>query len=224
MSSTSGTIAHLVQSNNTLSAEIDIAAQSTVMRIKEDGTLIVDPLELINCSQYGNAARNSDPMIGARINKLARKGNSVSIKDPVAIYMQKFDTSTLVLVKSEENQVPLPDGVITWVRGAPPMGLRLHIQIPTGMLNDAGDQLTVSDIFDTQTQNFINHGAQFADYITMGVSGVVVGNAAVADSITCPCAKNNGDIMPEKGTFDGIIRDPRGVEQHRLPMYKFRVR
>lgn len=69
MSSTSSTIAHLVQSNNTLSAEIDIAAQSTVMRIKEDGTLIADPLELINCSRYGNAARNSDPMVSTVLQK-----------------------------------------------------------------------------------------------------------------------------------------------------------
>lgn len=106
------------------------------------------------------------------------------------------------------------------------MGLRLHVQIPQGMLSDEGVQLTVSDIFDTQTQSFINYGAQLADCITMGVSVVVIDDVAVAASITCPCAKmpDLGGTMPGKGTFDGIIRDSRGVEQHRLPMYKFRVR
>jgi hypothetical protein len=110
----------------------------------------------------------------ASINLLARVTVPRSIKDLVALYIQDFDTSSLVLVKSEDNQISLPDGIITWVRGAPPMGLRPHVQIPEGMLNDAGIQMTVSDIYDTQTQNLITYGAQFADYITMGVSGVVI--------------------------------------------------
>jgi hypothetical protein len=45
-----GSIIHLCQPNNTLSAEIDIAAQATVLRKDEDGNLITDPDQLIECS------------------------------------------------------------------------------------------------------------------------------------------------------------------------------
>ena len=58
-----GTIAHLVQINNTLGAEIDIAAQATVIRKDEDGEIITDQDRLIRCSRYGNEDRNSDPRV-----------------------------------------------------------------------------------------------------------------------------------------------------------------
>lgn len=62
-SSDSGTIAHLIHPSNQLSAEIDIVAQATVLRKGKDGNLLTDSLDLINCSQYGNRGRNSDPVV-----------------------------------------------------------------------------------------------------------------------------------------------------------------
>jgi hypothetical protein len=61
--STTGAIAHLIQPNNTLSAEVDIAAQATVIRKNDKGKIITDADELINCSKYGNPGRNSDPSV-----------------------------------------------------------------------------------------------------------------------------------------------------------------
>jgi hypothetical protein len=61
--STNGSIVHLVQPNNTLSAEIDIAAQATVIRKDDAGRIITNPDTLINCSKYGNPGRNSDPIV-----------------------------------------------------------------------------------------------------------------------------------------------------------------
>lgn len=58
----SGSIAHLVQRNNTLSAEIDIAGQATVIREK-NGKIVTDRTVLINCSGYGQPNRNSDPAV-----------------------------------------------------------------------------------------------------------------------------------------------------------------
>lgn len=60
---TTGTIAHLIHPANTLSAEVDIAAQSTVIRKDSSGAIITDEQKLINCSQYGNPNRNSDPHV-----------------------------------------------------------------------------------------------------------------------------------------------------------------
>ena len=61
--SNTGSLLHLIQPNNTLSAEIDIAAQATVLRKHPDGTPVTDESELINCSQYGNPGRHSDPHV-----------------------------------------------------------------------------------------------------------------------------------------------------------------
>jgi hypothetical protein len=58
-----GCIMHLAQVNNTLGAEIDIAAQATVLRKDPSGELITDATTLCNCSKYGNPNRNSDPMV-----------------------------------------------------------------------------------------------------------------------------------------------------------------
>ena len=60
---TTGTIAHLIHPSNTLSAEIDIAAQATVIRKGPDGQTITNNDQLVNCSQYGNSGRNSDPTV-----------------------------------------------------------------------------------------------------------------------------------------------------------------
>lgn len=58
-----GCIMHLAQRNNTLSAEIDIAAQGTVIRKDGQGNVITDAVKLCNCSAYGQATRNSDPQV-----------------------------------------------------------------------------------------------------------------------------------------------------------------
>ena len=60
---TSGTIMHLIHPSNTLGAEMDIAAQATVLRKDENGDRISNYQDLINCSQYGNPGRNSDPFV-----------------------------------------------------------------------------------------------------------------------------------------------------------------
>lgn len=63
--STTGSIAHLVQPNNTLSAQIDIAGQATVIRKDKEGNEITDSDQLISCSEYGNPGRHSDPEVSA---------------------------------------------------------------------------------------------------------------------------------------------------------------
>ncbi|KAF8544174.1 hypothetical protein BDD12DRAFT_724447 [Trichophaea hybrida] len=211
-SSESGTIAHLIHPANTLGAEIDISAQATVIRADQQGKIITDSNQLINCSLYGNASRNSDPVvstylspipnptnppppqIGSTINSISRAGNSISIADPVALYIQSFNTSTLLLQTGPDTRIPLPQGTVTYPRGAPPMCLRIQIKIPDGVKGADGTQLTLSDIFDTSTNENIQYGAQFADYITIGVSAVAIGNVKVASAQPCPCAPAPGQV------------------------------
>jgi hypothetical protein len=195
-----GTIAHLVQPNNTLSAEVDIAAQGTVIRKDKDGKTIVDKTKLINCSRYGQPARNSDPTIGDAINTLARKGTALSIANPVAIYMHHFNTSNfqLDIQGTGDNMVDVPAGTFRWQRGniAKNMGLRLQVRIPDGVVgtgpDNKGVQMTVSDIVDTSNNNNILYGAQFADYITMTVKGVALSGGKPAEPVACPCPSKTG--------------------------------
>ena len=62
---TTGTIAHLIQRNNALMAEVDIAAQATILRKDLSyGKLITNIIQLCgDGSAYGNAKRNSDPTV-----------------------------------------------------------------------------------------------------------------------------------------------------------------
>ncbi|SPO00291.1 uncharacterized protein DNG_03136 [Cephalotrichum gorgonifer] len=208
-----GCIMHLAQSNNTLSAEIDIAAQGTVIRKTLNGAIIKDKTKLCNCSKYGVATRNSDPQIGSAMNGLALAHHSVSIADPVAIYMTQFDSESFMLDPdgSGENLIPIPNGTFTWVRGniSKHMGMRLHVEVPQGVIgtgDNEGKQLTVSDIIDTTNSQNIMFGSQFADYIHMVVNAVVISDVPVADAQFCPCDRRNGHptaLMAKSSATEG---------------------
>jgi hypothetical protein len=92
--------------------------------------------------------------------------------------MISFDRGNFKLDRTGDFDAlePIPDGTFTFERGDidKEQGLRLKIQIPDGVTAPNGRQLTVSDIYDTKNQRHIDFGAQFADYITMGVHGVVI--------------------------------------------------
>ena len=47
----------LVQQNNTLGAEIEIAGAATLVRLKPDGSVMTDQRELIECGAYGAVER-----------------------------------------------------------------------------------------------------------------------------------------------------------------------
>lgn len=107
--------------------------------------------------------------------------------------MNSFQTANFMLDAdgTGNNLQPVPDKTFTWVRGDvnKAMGLRLHIQIPDGVKGtggNAGRQLTVSDIFDTNKLQNIVYGAQFADYISMGVAGVGISGGTPAAAQYCP--------------------------------------
>ncbi|KPM37858.1 hypothetical protein AK830_g8703 [Neonectria ditissima] len=177
-----GCIMHLAQPNNTLGAEVDIAAQGTVIRKDKDGYVITDK-------------------IGASINGLARSGNKISIADPVAIYMTQFDSSNFMLDAdgTGDDLQPVPDGTFTWVRGNinKHMGLRLRVEVPQGVVgtgDNEGRQLTVSDLVDITNSQNVNYGAQFADYIHMVVNGVTIADGSAAEAEPCPCKKASSNV------------------------------
>ena len=92
-------IVHLTHPSNTLGAEINLAADGSVLRVGRGGTAITEAKRLICCAAYGVATRFSDPKIGAEVNALARSdvgdGRSVkvSLANPVGLYMRELDTA-----------------------------------------------------------------------------------------------------------------------------------
>ena len=92
-STTHGAV-HLISNPNSLSAEVFLAGQSTILRQTSGGEPIADKNQLINCSRYGTPNRNSDPTIGAAVNGLVRgsgasPGVRVSLQNPVGLYIQE---------------------------------------------------------------------------------------------------------------------------------------
>ena len=67
------------------------------------------------------------------------------------------------------------------------MGLRLQIKPPAGSKADNGNSLTLGDLYDTTTSAYVQYAAQFADYIRMSVSGVVL-DGTEAPPQFCPKA------------------------------------
>jgi hypothetical protein len=72
---------HLAQVNNTLGAEIDIAAQATVLRKNPSGQLITNETTLCNCSKYGNPDRNSDPKVSLLLFPLSYEHLTLAVSE-----------------------------------------------------------------------------------------------------------------------------------------------
>jgi hypothetical protein len=83
---------HLQQPENTLIAQIDIAARASVVR-SSSGSVITDVKTLIGCDPFGRPERQSDPTIGDNVNKLARQNRFLTLANPVGLYMSALDTS-----------------------------------------------------------------------------------------------------------------------------------
>ena len=116
------------------------------------------------------------------------------VADPVALYINNFDTSNFQLdrggTKDPANPadlVDLPASVFNWQRGdiTKNQGLRLQVQIPDSITGKNDQTLNVSNIWDNSTKKHIKFGAQFADHITMSVSAVTVPMPTAVDPIPC---------------------------------------
>jgi hypothetical protein len=84
---------HMQQPNNSLGAEINIAARAAILRHDASGKMKTDADDLIQCAQYGDPARQSDPTIGAKVNAVARANKLITLENPVGLYMASLDTT-----------------------------------------------------------------------------------------------------------------------------------
>ncbi|MBG1270544.1 hypothetical protein [Nostoc sp. WHI] len=98
-STTTNGAVHLISGPNTLSAQILLASQATILRKDDGGNPVTDPGRLLEYSRYGTRNRNSDPHIGVTVNNLVRgsgapgSGVRITLENPVGLYIQepRFD-------------------------------------------------------------------------------------------------------------------------------------
>ncbi len=158
---------HMQQPNNTLGAQVNIAARSSILRLNTSNRKpITDDQKLIMCARYGDPSRQSDPRIGSAINTQARKNNFITLENPVGLYMSSFDPTGIIspdgtpasefwhVIKGKDDVDPKKAMIV-----------RAEFSVP----NDKG--YTVSDL--EIGREAINFGAQIAAKINIRV-GVLV--------------------------------------------------
>ncbi len=150
---------HLNQRNNTLSAEINIAAQATILRQK-GGVVLTDPDKLIRCALYGAPDRASDPTIGAAVNALARDGFLITLQNPVGLYIDSLNTTGW----TKPNGSPVDPSYWKILRGSSGAILRAVYEVP------AREGFVVGDILIGGEK--IEFGGQIAENITMKLTGL----------------------------------------------------
>jgi hypothetical protein len=180
-------IVHLQQINNTLGAEITIGADGTVLRDK--GGPVTDATRLICCGGFGGPERASDPHLGAAVNALARQGFALTLRNPVGIYMAGIDDTAVTQPKAGGGREPADD-YFRVVRPQPTaanegLAVRAVYEVPEGVLNPDGSQMTVSDLQIAGVP--ITFGGQLAEKVTMQFFARACREGAF-DSTPQPCS------------------------------------
>jgi hypothetical protein len=155
-----GIVHYIVTSpQNTLGAAIGLAQGSVALTFPH----VKDNYEL--SSNIGFAVTSADPRVQTDINMLARKGLSITAREPIGLYMAGWD----------DTGWTKPDGTPVgnyWriVRGRPGAALRLEYEVP------ASEGFFVSDI--RIGGRPIKHGGHLAEHVTVMVGGLVGTRAA----------------------------------------------
>ena len=150
---------HLIHGPNSLFAEIELAASSSILRELPGRGLLMEEQELIECGAYGEEERNSDPHIGGEVNALARQQADVTLKDPVGLYIDKLSTE---LFETPDGSDPQDYWSVT--RGDAGHAVRAVYAVPSDAGFKVGEILVEGQA--------IQFGAQIVDHITMKLVGV----------------------------------------------------
>ena len=173
---------HLTHRANTLGAEIALAADATVQFQVPPAPAATLPFRLICCAQFGGENRSSDPLIGAGVNGLARGGLSITLDNPVGLYIQSVGTGGL----RAPNGDLIGDAALRIVRASADRRLILRAEVtpPPGAAFTL-DQCT----FEGEP---LTGGGQIARRITMvlfGLAKTIPGRTAIQGQCTTKCCR-----------------------------------
>jgi len=167
---------HLVQANNTLGAEIELAAAATIIRVI-GGRVLTGEQELIHCSGYGAPERNSDPHIGGVVNGVAQLKADIALANPVGLYFEDLSTAGWAAPDGSD-----PKTFWSFTRGTVGHFVRAVYEVPSEKAFVVGD-ITISGAP-------ISFGGQIADFISMKLTAVACrfGKSSVAPMTSCVMA------------------------------------
>jgi len=187
---------HLIQPNNTLSAEIELAAAASNAR-KRNGVLLTSPRDLILCGRYGQAERHSDPTIGAEVNALARADADITLANPVGIYLGALSTAGW---QTPDGSNPATFWKIT--RGTAQKAVRAVYEVPDDRGFPVGD-ITINGLP-------IRFGAQIADFITIKLTGLATRLGQSLHAPLAGCKRRATSPIAELATLDVAALIARG--------------
>lgn len=201
---TSGGAMHLTSTPNTIQTEIGLGSSATVQR--KSGNANIN--NLICCGKFGQIYRNSDPNIGAAVNRTVNKENNgsipntdyqITLTNPPGLYIQMpnlalysmngapdFDFSTCFTVKrgyaSTSPNLPAPLQAINTITGtANDFILHLTFEVPEGY--------TAADITIDNTNSSQNLGKgplQWGGQIAATFNNQILATAYAIDSLPAP--------------------------------------
>ena len=193
---------HLTHPANTLRGEFRVAGGASVRRRDGGGQPVVDPEQLVCCSGFGDPNRSSDPTIGAAVNGFARAGLSVSLADPVGLYISELALDGFTGPAGEE--VTAAWQVDRGTREERRI-LRARFEVPAE-LGFAVDQVLLDG-------DPIRFGGQIVDRIQMVLTGIakqLVDGPVAPRACIGQCCPH-----PEKGEIDHVFKS--GVSCAALP-------
>jgi hypothetical protein len=167
-------IVHLSHPANSLSAEVFLAGDATILRVDAAGAPVTDQAALICCAAYGGMNRSSDPTIGGKINELVRSGLAITIADPVGLYIGEIDP----------QPIEIPGGIAfedCWKvsRGdrVRRMILNAEFSLPEGSGFELEDVLVGGEP--------LRYGGQLAELITIVIHGLGLERSGPAPTRAC---------------------------------------
>jgi hypothetical protein len=176
---------HLTHRANTLGAEINLAADAASLFPVQKAPAATFPTRLICCAGIGGVNRSSDPLISAGVNGFASQGLSVTLDNPIGLYIQTIALDGL----RDPGGAPIGPSCLKIVRANPDGSaiLRAEVTPPDGA-DFTLDQCT----FEGQP---ITGGGVIARRITMvlfGLAKAIPGRTGVQASCSGKCCSKPG--------------------------------
>jgi hypothetical protein len=186
---------HLNHPANTIQAQIRLAAEATVLRSR-GGRPVTDPDALVCCAGFGGPLRNSDPTIGSTVNVLARAGASLTLRNPVGLYLNDIDLTGITTPDGR----PIGREYFRVERGSAEQHMveRAVFEVPEEERGRDGRRLTVSDLRIGGVP--IRYGGQVAERITVAMFAMAgardgAPNTAVGCARRCCQSTENGRYL-----------------------------
>ena len=200
-------IVHLTHRANTLGAEVNLAADASVLHdsdlnaqgVPDSG--VIDEIERIGCAQYGGINRSSDPLIGKEIGKAVADGHRVTLTDPVGLYV---GTIAIDGLRGPNPNQPVGRNALKIVRGeddlTEPRILRFEIKLPDGLKFKLHEC-----VIDGRT---LKRGGQIARLVTMQLYANLYPGTAAKRSARCRGMACHHPDNPDLLSFN--LKDSQG--------------